>query len=115
MDTKGDRLQGRRGPWRLPRYLIAFVLGLATGVYVVSYYLISRPRMEEARRYNMESFLYEPFEEVAAHDRDLARHHRFARFYWPINKLDQLLFRSPGPVHSITWGLSSKDLPKKPQ
>jgi hypothetical protein len=70
--------------------------------YMGSYYHLSRRGMKEARRYHLAGFLYVPADEVFT-TRDLSLHHFRTRLYAPMNWLDQTLFKSSGPVRSITW------------
>ena len=54
---------------------------------------------------NMRGFLYVPVEEAFT-KQDLSRHHALARFYAPLNWIDQELFGADGPVICILFGLS---------
>jgi hypothetical protein len=85
--------------------LVTLVVGLLLGVYVGTYYHLSRRGMQEARKYHLAGFLYVPAEEVFT-TKDLSRHHFRAGLYAPLNWLDRTFFGGTGPVRSITWGLS---------
>jgi hypothetical protein len=103
--TDGDRSRSGGTGRRLWRSLV-WAIGLALfAAYVGSYYHLSRQGMREAKLYGMKGFLYVPVAEALA-EKDLSRHHALARFYAPLNWVDQALFGSDGPGRGFTWGLS---------
>lgn len=72
--------------------------------YVGSYRWLRRRGMEEVLTWDKDpvGFLYVSWDEASA-TRDLTRHHRLARFYWPLNQIDNRLFGTPGPIRGATW------------
>jgi hypothetical protein len=92
------------------RLIAACELATLLGLYVGSYYHLSRRGMQEAKQYNMRGFLYVPAGEVFE-TQDLSGHYFRMRLYAPVNWLDRTLFGSEGPVVCILFGLSKQDEP----
>jgi hypothetical protein len=86
------------------RTLLFSIAGVSLALaYLGSYHRLSRRGMREARIISLLGFLYVSLEEVAVSKGDLARHHRLATFYSPLNWLDHHLFGSETPTLHAHW------------
>jgi len=87
--------------------LLLAVVNAFLAWYVGSYAYLSRCGLAEARKFGFPGIFYVAWRDITGPDSPgLARHHRRARFYAPLNVLDCAFFGGRGPVRSITWGLS---------
>ena len=84
--------------------LVAGIL-VAACLYVGSYCRLSREGMREAKEFELEGFLYVPFDEAAATE-DLTKHHQLASFYAPLNWIDRTIFGADGPTKGILWRIA---------
>lgn len=93
----------RKSGWLLAVLLFAILFAF----YVGSYTWLSRRGMRESREIGAHGFLYMQWEEL--HEpRDMAHHHQLARFYAPLNWIDQTFCGGDGPVRNVTFGLSAE-------
>jgi hypothetical protein len=85
---------------------ILLTIAALFSAYLGSYCSLRRRGMEEALAWGNHpvGFLYVSWDEAAA-SRDLSKHHRLALVYYPLNRLDHLLFGTPGSIRGVTWDL----------
>ncbi|QEL14360.1 hypothetical protein [Limnoglobus roseus] len=86
--------------------LILAGLSLTFGLYVGTYYRLSRRGMAEARTVGFPYFFYCPLSDVKPYQ-DIPRQHVFALFaFVPLNALDRIYFGGTAPCGGITWGFT---------
>ena len=85
------------------RFLVTLVV-----IYAVSYVVLSRAGMSEARRQGYPYFFYVPFRTIGPDSSGLHLHHRLRLLYSPLNRLDRSLFGGEPPCHGIMWGLGGE-------
>ncbi len=92
------------------RYRYLWIVAAAFVVlYATSYFLISRPRMEEAKSYRLPGFWYLPASMLGEENRTgWTVNWALAVFYSPMNAIDQAFFGGLPVCGEPLWGIGPK-------
>ena|SRR5258708_3716226 len=101
VDAKPQKRRSYRYLW--------IVLATFVVLYVVSYFLISRSRFEESKKYRLPGFWYLPVS-MLGEENHTAWKVEFALtvFYSPMNAIDRAFFGGPGVCGEPLWGIGPK-------